>query len=299
MRQFDPVVKHILDRFGPEFARLLFNEPGLQVLQRLDTQQLSIKVHQNDMTFKVQRANGEVFLQHIEVQTTDSTDIPMPLRVLGYASALVLRYRLPVYSMVLYLSRNAGRTDPGTYEYQAEGLGLRLDYKVIRFAELEGGTFLEQATIGLLPFTPLMKPPAGMSPEAWVEACVAKTYDAPVDSETRSTLLFALSLLGSLAHGSELFQQLISEEIMQESPFYEVVLQRGITQGIARGARETTIKNILTVLDTRFSESDTRPAATALEAIVDKERLDQILNTALVAATFSDFLQALHSESRV
>ena len=39
----------------------------------------------------------------------------MPLRVLGYASALVLRYRLPVYSMVLYLSPGAGRTDPGTY----------------------------------------------------------------------------------------------------------------------------------------------------------------------------------------
>ena len=86
---------------------------------------------------------------------------------------------------------------------------------------------------------------------------------------------------------------------MQESPFYEVVLQRGITrgieQGIARGARETTIKNILTVLNTRFSESDTRPAATALEAILDRERLDQLLNTALVAATFNDFLQALHS----
>ena len=70
---------------------------------------------------------------------------------------------------------------------------------------------------------------------------------------------------------------------MQESPFYEIVLQRGITQGIVRGARETTIKNILTVLDTRFAESDTRPAATALEAIRDRERLDQLLNTALVS----------------
>ena len=262
------------------------------------TQQSSIKVHQNDMTFKVQRANSEVFLQHIEVQTTDSTDIPMPLRVLGYASALVLRYRLPVYSMVLYLSPNAGRPDPGPYGYQADALGLRLNYKVIRLAELEDEAFLEQATVGLLPFTPLMRPPAGMSTDAWVEACVAKTYHAPVDSETRSTLLFALSLLGSLAHSPELFQKLISEEIMQESPFYEVVLQRGITrgieQGIARGARETTIKNTLTVLDTKFAESDTRPAATALEAILDRERLDQLLNTALVAATFNDFLKALH-----
>ena len=294
MRQFDPIVKHILDRFGNEFVTLHFDEPGLEVVERLDTQQSTIKVHQNDMTLKVQRGNGDVFLQHIEIQTQDSTDIPMPLRVLGYASALVLRYRLPVYSMVIYLSPGAGLRDPGGYGYGDDSLGLRLNYKVVRLSELEGALFLESGAVGLLPFTPLMKSPAGMSADAWVEACVSKTYDAPVDSETRSTLLFATSLLGSLAHAPELFQKLISEEIMQESPFYEIVLQRGIEQGIEQGARETAIKNILTVLNTRFPESDIRQAATALETIFGIERLDQLLNTALVAATFSDFLRALH-----
>ena len=34
MRQFDPIVKHILDLFGIEFAMLLSDEPGLEVLQR-------------------------------------------------------------------------------------------------------------------------------------------------------------------------------------------------------------------------------------------------------------------------
>ena len=96
---------------------------------------------------------------------------------------------------------------------------------------------------------------------------------------------------------------------MQESPFYEIVLQRGIEQGIERGieqgiergiergieqgARETGIKNILAVLKTRFPESDTRPVAVNLEAICDITRLDQLLNAALLASTFNDFLQAL------
>lgn len=293
MRQFDPIVKHILDLFGIEFATLLFDEPGLEVLQRLDTQQATIKVHQNDMTFKVQRANGEVILHHIEVQTADSTDVPMPLRMLSYASALGLRYRLPVYSMVLYLSPDAGQTDPGTYGYGNDTLGLRLNYKVVRLSELEGSPFLESPSIGLLPFTPLMRPPTGLTSAEWVEACVSKTYDAPVDSETRATLLYALSLLGSLAHDPELFQQLISEEIMQESPFYEIVLQRGIEQGIEQGARETGIKNILTVLRTRFPESDIHPVAVDLQTIPDITRLDQLLNTALLASNFNDFLQAL------
>ena len=297
MRQFDPIVKHLMDRFGIDFARLLLNEPGLEVLQRLDTQQSTIKVHQNDMTFKVRHADGEVVLHHIEVQTTDSLDIPMPLRVLGYASALVLRFQLPVYSMVLYLSPDAGFTDPGFYSYGDEVLGLRLKYKVIRLADLEGVSFLESPGVGLLPFMPLMRPPTGMASETWVSTCVSKVYAAAVDSETRATLLYALSLLGSLAHDPGLFQKLISEEIMQESPFYEIVLRRGIEQGIEQGielgACKNAVKNILIVLKTRFPESDTRSVSKSLEAILDIERLDHLLNTALLAATFNDFSQAL------
>ena len=89
-----------------------------------------------------------------------------------------LRYRLPVYSMVLYLSPGAGRTDPGTYGYGNDTLGLRLNYKVVRLSELEGSPFLESPSIGLLPFTPLMRPPMGLTSAEWVEACVSKTYDA-------------------------------------------------------------------------------------------------------------------------
>ena len=92
---------------------------------------------------------------------------------------------------------------------------------------------------------------------------------------------------------------------MQESPFYEIVLERGIErgieqgiergieQGIARGAREMGVKNILAVLRTRFPESDTRTVAVVLERIREINRLDQLLNTALLADTFNDFSQAL------
>ena len=209
MRQFDPIVKHLMDRFGVEFARLLFNEPGLEVLQRLDTQQSTIKVHQNDMTFKIRRANGEVLLHHIEVQTGDSTDIPMPLRVLGYASALVLRYKLPVYSMVIYLSPDSGLTDPGTYGYEDTGLGLRL----------------------------------------------------------------------------------ISEETMQESPFYEIVLQRGIEQGMAQGIEqgETRAKqaSLLKLLKHKFRNVP-ETMITQIQAIQDPAQLDAIFEKSLTAETLED-----------
>ncbi len=288
MRQFDPVVTHIMDRFASEFANLFFNESDLEDIERLDTKQATIKVHQNDLTFKARRSNGETVIFHIEVQTYDSTDQPMPLRVLNYASALILSYGLPVYSIVLYLHPNAGHGDPGTYSYGDDTMGLRLNYKVIRLSDLEGEPFLESPAIGLLPFTPLMKPPAGMTAEAWIEACVAKTQAAPVDSQTRGTLLFALSLLGSLAHDPELFRKSILEGIMQESPFYDMVLQDGIKQG----THETSIRYILTVLTARFPDADISRAASALESVGDIERLTELHTLALSVPNFTAFLQA-------
>ena len=199
--------------------------------------------------------------------------------------------------MVIYLDPAAGRGDTGTYHYGDDTMGLRLNYKVIRLADIEGEAFLESPAIGLLPFTPLMKPPAGMTAEAWVEACVAKTQTAPVDTQTRGTLLFALSLLGSLAHDPELFRKFILEEIMQESPFYDIVLQdgikQGIEQGIEQGARETYITNIIAVLTTRFPDADGHRATSALEAIGDIERLTQLHTLALSVPNVNAFLQAL------
>ena len=72
-------------------------------------------------------------------------------------------------------------------------------------------------------------------------------------------------------------------------------MARGIEQGIAQGARETTVKNILTILTKRFPESDTHIAAQALETLLSLERLEQLLDTALLAPTFNDFLQALET----
>ncbi len=71
--------------------------------------------------------------------------------------------------------------------------------------------------------TPLMKPPEDLNTEAWLQKCVETTESAQVDSQTRGTLLFALSTLGSLTHDANLFQKLISEEMMQESPFYKLI----------------------------------------------------------------------------
>ncbi len=291
MAQYDEIVKHLMHQYANEFAMLSFGTQDVQVLETLDTEQQTVKVHRNDMTFKVLWHNETVLL-HIEVQTEDSRDKPMPFRMLSYASELLLRHELPVYSVVIYLSPNAGQTDPGGYSYGNDVFGLQHKYQVIRLADLEGEAFLEAASVGLLPFTPLMKPPEGINTEAWLQRCVEKTETAPVDTQTRGTLLFALSLLGGLVHAPSFLDKLITEEIMQESPYYEIVIQRGVE----RGARENSINNILSVLTERFPQSDVQPVAEALESIQDLDRLTELHRTAVRTFSVETFLQGIDKQ---
>ncbi len=104
------------------------------------------------------------------------------------------------------------------------------------------------------------------------------------------------------------------KKMMQESPFYKVIEQRGIKkgidkgynqgfikgfdqgvkQGINRGARETSTKNILSVLTTRFPQSELQSVAQALESIVDLDRLTELLRTAIHTPSIKAFLQELN-----
>ena len=235
MANYDELFKHITGKFPRPLAALALKTPYVEVGKPLNTEHITVRMHHSDMTFHISLPDEKAIL-HIEAQTDDSTHKPMPLRMLAYSSLLSLEHEKNVYSTVLYFRPPAGQRDPGFYRYgNAERGGGWFQYNVIRVYELEGERFLDSEDIGLLPFTALMEPPADMTPQAWVEKCIETTQAADVDSEMQGTLLFALSVFGSLVHPSEFFQDPLLEAIMQKSPFYEHVIQRGIEQGIEQG----------------------------------------------------------------
>ena len=78
---------------------------------------------------------------------------------------------------------------------------------------------------------------------------------------------------------------------MQESPFYELVMQRGIEQG----ARETTIENMLTVLGARFLNADVNAVKPRLEVIADLNRLKQLNLEASLVSDFETFQRGLET----
>ena len=299
MADFDEVFKHITGKFPDALAALALKTSEVEVGDRLNTEHITVRMHHSDMTFHIRLPDEEAIL-HIEAQTDDSRHRPMPLRMLAYSSFLALEHEKNVYSTVLYFRPPAGRRDPGVYRYgNRERGGVEFTYNVIRVYELEGEAFLDPEALGLLPFTALMKPPADLTAAAWIERCVQTTQQTSVDNQTRGTLLFALSLFGSLVHPLELFQNPITEALMQESPFYERVLQQGkaegieqgkaegIAQGKAEGLLEGKRQAVLRLLHSQFQNvpESLLERITALESI---SALDTLFDQAMTAESLDD-----------
>ena len=80
---------------------------------------------------------------------------------------------------------------------------------------------------------------------------------------------------------------------MQESPFYEHVMQRGIEQGIEQGARQMSIESTLATLNGRFPSANVNTLKPILEAIDDLNRLRELNLNASIAESFNAFREHL------
>ena len=155
---------------------------------------------------------------------------------------------------------------------------------MIRLIEIEGQSVLEMQAPGPLPFTPLMKPPAGMAPKRWLQECIDATRAVSVDQRTQADLLYAISLFGSVVYDPQIFKQRIPEELMQESKFYQLML------------KENTIEHIIALLELQFHTEAVRALTPMLQNIDDLERLKYLHLAAARVPNIEAFTQELISE---
>ncbi|RKU24057.1 hypothetical protein C6503_02225 [Candidatus Poribacteria bacterium] len=289
-QDYDNMGKSLWRDHASDLSRFVLDEDDVEVLEDLETEQQTVIARQTDITKCVRVGNQKVIL-HVELQLRESTQKPMWARNAQYQGYLVGEHQMQVYSNVIYFHPNAGRNDPGGYTYSWNGYEHTNRYKVIRLIEIEGQAILERQAPGLLPFTPLMKPPAGMDPEHWVQECIDATRAAPIDQQTQADLLYGLSLFGSIAHDPQVFKQRIPEELMQESKFYQLERER-IT-------RETTVRHILTLLKRQFRTETVNALTPAIQNINDLPRLEQLLVAASETQNIETFAQMLHQSEPV
>ena len=271
-----------------DWLRFTLGIPNAKFIKVIETEQLTVKSNRAD-SFIEAEVDGEEIIVHLEIQTHDSTKVPMPYRVAGYAGRGLERFQKEVCSHVIYLHEKAGLNDPGEYKQNRFGYEILIRYKVIRLCELEGQAVLDAKLKGVIPFAPLMKPPTGVDGEAWLSRCVAAAEAVPQDASESADYLGCMGVLSGLKFDWDTIHQFISEATMYESS----VVQHFLQQGIEQGARESIIEGILEALDVRFDAGVGTTLQPTLESIEELERLKALRREAFHAQSLEAFAQTL------
>ena len=292
--QFDTVSKRVIQQNPEDWIRFTLGISETKVIEILDTEQPTVRGHRADSFIHVDILGKEAVM-HFEFQTRDSTRIPMPYRVVGYAGRGIETFQKPVYSHVIYLHPDAGRNDPGEYVQDMLGHEITIKYKVIRLCELEGQAVLDAKLKGLIPFAPLMKPPEAMDSSGWLRECVRVADTLPMDEPDKPDYLSNLAILGGLILDYQTIREIISEETMYESSVIQHFTEQGIEQGIEQGERKGVLESLVDVLESQFQHSEVQTLKPTLERIEELQYLRQLLREAVQVTSLDEFRRILAS----
>ena len=307
-QKYDITSKSVFRAFPQDVASYLMNDPTLKFLEFIDSGLPLVETREMDILMKVE-IRGRLTLVHFEIQAAESTHQRMVRRTVGYIGRVYEKHGLPVRSHVIYLRPGAGRNDPGVYTQSDPGYRIHIEYQVIRLYELDGQSVLDAANVGLIPFAPLMQPPAGSEGIAWVQECIEATRELSLEPLNRPDYLTSLGILSGLAHDPNVVATLIPEEVRMESGFYRL-MQEEARQSVEaevqarveaeieaktrqRVTRENAIESILVVLDVRFQSTLMQLFKAHLEQIDDLQQLRQLLRQAAQAPSLEAFTETL------
>ena len=236
--RYDTVAKNVIRGDPNDLIRFSLGTPDAEVIRVLETEQPVVNWYRAD-SFIHAKVRGKEVIVHLELQTHDSTDIPMPRRVAGYIGLGIRTFGMPIYSHVIYFHPNAGLNDPGGYVQDELGYEVTIKYKVIRLCEIEGQNILDAKLKGLIPFAPLMKPPEEMRSKDWLRQCVEVAETIPMDVADKPNYLASMAILCNVIFNFDDIREIIPEEILMQSEvvqhFKELGMQEGRQQGIEQG----------------------------------------------------------------
>ncbi|MBD2519167.1 Rpn family recombination-promoting nuclease/putative transposase [Nostoc sp. FACHB-973] len=261
---FDNVCKILAEKYPRDFARwLLPDEPQ------------KIKVLKTELSIEPVRADSVIFLQtenrilHLEFQTTQKSDPPIPLRMLDYFVRLVRKYDVPITQVVIFLQETS-KEIAFTEEYVNEMTNHR--YRVVRMWEQDSALFLDNPA--LLPLAPLTQTDSPQGLLSQVAQSVAKISDR----ETRQNIAAYTEILAGLRFEKDFIRQLLSEDLMQESVIYQDILQKG--------EQKEAVRFCISLLNERFGEIDS--SIIERVQVLNKEKLEALGRALLRISSLAD-----------
>jgi len=163
---------------------------------------------------------------------------------------------------------------------------------------MNGEEALKQSTPGSLPFIPLMKPPESLNREEWLSECVSVAYEI-TPQEHLPNLLFSTSVLSGLViPDTDTIETIIPEEIMKESAFYQHIVNKARTEGLAEGEAKGIAEGLFALIRNRFT-STPRTISSKIKSIRDKDTLLNIQKMAIDAKTKKEFVEAFRNDNLI
>jgi predicted transposase YdaD len=213
------------------WAHWVTNDDTVQVQEMLNSELQWIE-RESDILLKAYSPQWGDFILLNELQLR--YDARMPWRMRAYAGLVEEKYGLPVYPVVVNILRPGPTiTIANRYESNIMGITAHQDYRVINLWEIEAEVVFAQNLSSLLPFVPILK--GGDSENSLRQALVRLRND-----EVLADLEPLLSFFASFVFDIPLVQQMMRWDmtVLQESPWYNQILQEGLQKGRQEGIQE-------------------------------------------------------------
>jgi predicted transposase YdaD len=240
---------------------------------------------------------GSPYLLHLEfVSGHDSARLPRKLMV--RSALLEDRHDLPVRSVVVLLRPEADSPQlTGVYErgFPDEEPYLRFRYQVVRVWQLPPEMLLSGG-LALLPLAPISDVTADELPGIIkrIEQRLGSRRGRKQAPMVWAAAYILLGLRYSPALSAQLFRGVLS---MKESSTYQAILEEGRAEGIAQGMAQGMAKGLaetrkmLRVAGTRLFGPPDVQTATAIEAIEDLARLEDLRDRLETARSWQELLE--------
>lgn len=271
---FDNICKYLASLYPEQFVQWLL-APNATDIQLLPSE-LSREPIRADAVILLQSTNQ---ILHLEFQTLPTSTPPLPLRMLDYWVRLYRQYECPIEQVVIFLQET---TTDAVYTDQLIVGNTQHRYRVVRLWEQDAAPLLTNPA--LLPFAALAQTD---SPTALLEQ-VAAQVDMIEELEQQRNISACVEVLASLRFEPNLIRQFLREELMQESPIYQEIIQ----EGVQRGKRDTVMR----LLTRRVGIVS--PQVQAQIQSLSIEQLDQLSEVLLDFADAADLIFWLQSQQR-
>ncbi|MGH8066228.1 MAG: Rpn family recombination-promoting nuclease/putative transposase [Candidatus Entotheonellia bacterium] len=234
-----------------------------------------------DLVAQVYTQDGapELILLHIEVQAQREREFPY--RMFEYYALLRLRYKVPVFPVVVYLVARTGGLSEVAYEERLFGQAiLTFRFQSVGLPDLASDDY-RAVDNPLAPALSALMQPGSLGRTLQKALSLRQTLGSPVDEARKSLLINIIETYMRLSETEdEEFRRLIRQEELQEVTQMLTIYEE---RGIIKGKRDALLKQL------RFKFGDVPEAVAAKVQAIDTEaELDALLERVLQANTLAD-----------